>query len=290
MSASPPMPPDGARLLSDWGMRRSRRTGEQRMHAGMDLGHSSGRGAPILNIQVGVVERVLRNEDRRRAFNGYGNGVVVHHLADDTWALYAHMDTVDVAEGQPVDAGTRLGTMGNSSNDKFAGMAPHLHLEIRRRRSNGRTPFPSPYPRSVEVPFNNLDPRPWLEGKGLHFVRRGAFEVTPGSEMDQTRGAWSASPGVAGYEPARHRVDGWMVPESAVGALGSNGDDEEENAYEPPARFDRDVRFGLTPIEWAAAGTGALVLTGATVALVVRARMRPNRRPRLRRRRTTRRR
>jgi len=57
----------------------------------------------------------------------------------------------------------------------------------------------------------------------------------------------------------------------------------------PPARFDRDVRFGLTPLEWAAAGTGALVLTGTAVALAVRSRMRPNRRRRVRRRRTSRR-
>lgn len=214
--------------------------------------------------------------------------MVVHHPSDDTWALYAHMERVDVARGQSVSAGTRLGLMGNTSNGKFAGMAPHLHLEVRRRRRTGTTPFPSPYPQSVEQPFNNLDPRPWLESKGLRFANRGGFEITPGSEMDQGRAAW-AGPGVSGYDPyPRHAIGPWKVPESALGFLGDI--DEVENAYEPPARFDRDVRFGLTPVEWAAAGAGALVLTGTAVAFVVRSRMRPNRRrSRLRRRRTTRR-
>jgi hypothetical protein len=279
------------------------------MHAGMDLGHSAGRDAPILNVQPGMVERVLRDDDHGRAFNGYGNGVVVHHLADDTWALYAHMDNVEVTEGQPVNAGTRLGTMGGTSNGKFSGMAPHLHLEVRRRRSNGLTPFPSPYPQSVEQPFNNLDPRPWLEAKGLRFARRGGFEILPGSEMDQ--GGRAAVSGVDPYPQRRippwgggrlfpetalasfdgvdpypeQRIPPWggdrLFPETAL-ALGDEGGE-----YEPPARFDRDVRFGLTPVEWAAIGTGTIVTTGVAVALLVRSRRKrvsPNRRRRTSRR------
>lgn len=256
------------------------------MHAGMDLGHTDGAGTPVLNVQTGIVERVITDASPLRAFNGYGNGVVVHHPEDDTWALYAHMRDVAVTQGQAVPAGTRLGTMGNSSNGKFPGMGPHLHLELRRRRPNGRSPFPGPYPQSDRNPFNNLDPRPWMEGKGLRFMRRGGFEIQPGSEMAQTRPAWEGL-GLAGYDPyPRHRISAWEVPESALGQkpIVSDGDD---NAYEPPARFDRDVRFGLTPIEWAGVGTGALVLTGVAVAVVARARMRrrvaANRRRRRRR-------
>lgn len=295
MAASPPLPVEGGRLISDWGMRRGRRTGEERMHAGMDLGHPDGTGTPIYNVRRGVVERVLRNDDRRRAFSGYGNGVVVHHPDEDTWALYAHMDHVEVAEGQQVEPGTRLGTMGNSSNDKFPGMGAHLHLEVRRRRSNGLTPFPSPYPRSPQQPFNNIDPRPWLESKGLRFGSRGSFEIVPGSEMEQGRQMQSVS-GLMGVDPyPEMRVAPWgdkrRFPETSL-ALGQT--DDVGGEYEPPARFDRDVRFGLTPVEWAAAGTGALVLTGTAVAVVVRMRsgqrVVANRPRRRRRRRTSRRR
>jgi hypothetical protein len=244
------------------------------MHAGMDLGHPGGRGTPILNVQDGVVERVLRDDDQRRSFSGYGNGVIVHHEPDDTWALYAHMDQVDVEPGQRVSAGQRLGTMGNSSNGKFSGMGVHLHLELRRRRRNGLTPFPSPYPRSPQQLFNNIDPRTWLEGKGLSFLRRGGFEIAPDSEMARTRPLWE-NLGLMGVDPyPMSRFMSWKLPQTSLGT-----DEDIENEYEPPARFDRDVYLGLTPVEWAAAGAGALVLTGAAVALVVR-RVRPNRRRR----------
>lgn len=266
------------------------------MHAGMDLGHPDGRGAAIYNVQGGVVERVLEDSDRLPAFRGYGNGVVVHHPDDDTWALYAHMDRVDVAEGQRVEPGDQLGAMGNTSNGKFPGMGAHLHLELRQRRRNGLTPFPSPYPRSVRQPYNNLDPRPWLEGKGLRFGDRGSFEVQPGSEMD----AGQRMIAVSGVDPyPQMRIPPWgskrRFPETALAGLGQENL-SNENQYEPPARFDRDPRFGLTPIEWAAAGAGALVATGAGVAWFVRSRIgravRANvqRRRRRRARRTSRRR
>jgi len=290
-TAAPPLPPGSGRLLSDMGMRRGRTTGAQRMHAGMDLGHPGGTGTPVLNVQSGVVDRVLHDEERRlRAFNGYGNGVIVYHEPDDTWALYAHMDVVDVQPGQRVGAGHRLGTMGNTSNGKFRGMGPHLHLELRRRSRSGQPPFPGPYPRSPQQPFNNLDPRPWLQGKGLAFLRRGGFEIAAGSPMARSRPMWESLGGVDPYPTDRFM--GWKLPETSLAGLGQ-GDMDIENEYEPPARFDRDVYLGLSPVEWAAAGAGALVLTGTAVALVVRGSVRPNRfrrrRRRLKRRRTSRR-
>lgn len=291
MAASPPLPLDGGRLISDWGMRRGRRTGEQRMHAGMDLGHPDGAGTPIYSIRAGTVERVISDADRSRAFNGYGNGVVVYHPDQDSWALYAHMDHVTVSQGQHVDAGTQLGVMGNSSNGKFPGMAPHLHLEVRRRRPTGESPFPGPYPRSLQQTFNNIDPRTWLEAQGLRFAHRGGFDITPGSEMAQ-RGAL-APVGLFGVDPYPEMhiapFEGRRFPETAL-ALGQS---DEGGEYEPPARFDRDVYVGLTPVEWAAAGAGTLVLTGTAVAVVVRMRSGQrivSNRTRRRRRRTSRRR
>lgn len=256
----------------------------------MDLGHTGGRGTPVLAVQPGVVADVLSDSDRRRAYAGYGNGVVVHHPDDDTWALYAHMDRVDVAEGQQVSAGQQLGAMGNSSNGKFPGMGVHLHVELRRRRSNGQPPFPGPYPRSIRQPFNSLDPRPWMESRGLAFGSRGAFEIRPNTEMAMTRPVWS-SLGLMGVDPyPSHRISPWAsrrFPETAMAGLGEKAistADAESYPYEPPAHFDRDVRFGLRPIEWAATGAGVLVAVGTGVAFYVRRRMRPNRRRRTSRR------
>jgi hypothetical protein len=255
------------------------------MHAGMDLGHTAGRGAPILNVQEGTVFDVLRDDDSRRAYSGYGNGVIVHHPSDDTWALYAHLDRVEVQQGQRVSAGQRLGTMGASSNRKFPGMGVHLHIELRRRRPDGGAPFPGPYPQSVEQPRFSLDPRPWLESKGLRFASRGAFEVTPGSPMAATRQAWT---GLSGLDP--HPT---FAPLGKVASTPAPSPEDElgpENAYEPPARWDRDLHFGLSPLEWGVITAGTLVATGTVIAVVVGSRrVRANRRrPRLLRRRTSR--
>lgn len=248
------------------------------MHAGMDLGHPDGRGTPIYSVQGGTVERVIRDDDHSRAFGGYGNGVVVQHT-DDTWALYAHMDRVDVVEGQEIEAGAQLGTMGNSSNGKFRGMGVHLHLELRQRRPTGESPFPGPYPRSIQQPFNNLDPRVWMEGKGLRFHRRGGFEILPGTEM---AAGTAVSDGVSGLGT----LPRGLPQRRGLYPLALGAEALEEGAYEPPARFDRDVHLGLTPVEWAAAGASALVLTGTAVGLVV---MRSRRRgpPSVNRRRRT---
>jgi hypothetical protein len=254
------------------------------MHAGMDLGHPGGRGTPVLAVQKGIVEQVLSDADRSRGgFNGYGNGVIIHHPDDDTWALYAHLDHAMVEPGQQIIAGQQIGAMGNSNNGKFPGMGVHLHLELRKRKSSGASPFPGPYPQSPQNLYDNLDPHDWLAGKGLQFSRRGNFEIQPNSPMASTSSLWAnlGSVGLRGVDPyPKHRYLSWRIPETSLAGLGQ----EADNRYEPPAHFDRDVYFGLTPVEWAAAGSGVLVLTGTVVALVVRRRVKPNRRRGVRRR------
>lgn len=279
MNASPPLPPAGARLLSDMGFRRGRRTGEQTFHAGMDLGHPDGRGTPVLNVKRGTVERILQDSDRRPGFGGYGNGVIVYHPDEDVWTLYAHLDRVDVTQGQEVEPGSQVGTMGNSSNRKFPGMGVHLHFEVRRRTRAGRSPFPGPYR------TNNIDPRPWLAERGLAFGQRGAFEIQPDSRMAATRhlwenlGAFGTLPlkGIDPYPP--QTIEGMRFPSSAL----SDVDMDAENEYEP-VKFDRDVLFGLTPIEWGVVGAGALVVTGTAVGLLLRYRLRKPKANRRRRR------
>lgn len=247
------------------GMRRGRRTGEPTFHAGMDLGHADGLGTPVFAVQGGTVERVLSDASSARGFGGYGNGVIINH-GDGTWGLYAHLQHAQVARGQVVTAGQQVGTMGNSSNRKFHGMGVHLHLELRRGRPDGRSPFPGPY-RTF-----NLDPRPWLEAKGLRFGSRGSFEVIPGTAM-ASAGAPSTTIASAAANAKMASVAGLMG--CGCGSYVSSpslGQVDENEAYEPPARFDRDVYFGLTPVEWAAGGAGLLVATGVGVAALVRRR------------------
>jgi hypothetical protein len=226
----------------------------------MDLG--TGRaGSAVFAVQDGTVERILRDEDTNRRFEGYGNGVIVNHH-DGTWGLYAHLQRSLVPVGKVLRAGEQVGEVGSTSNGKFRGMGAHLHLELRRAKRDGSSPFPGPY-RTY-----NLDPRPWLESKGVRFGSRGAIEVQPGSPAAVTRPLWTA---LSGLPPVYRRG----IIEAAAGLSGLG--DDEANEYEPPARFDRDARFGLTPTEWAAAGAGALVLTAGAAALVLRSKLKSNR-------------
>lgn len=70
---------------------------------------------------------------------GYGNWVQlacplpeVIAQGEALWAsiLFAHLDTLDVANGQDVGLGEQLGTVGKTGNAAAAGINPHVHYEI----------------------------------------------------------------------------------------------------------------------------------------------------------------
>jgi hypothetical protein len=85
--------------------------------------------------------------------NGYGNYVIVRylneHLPESTkaalakrslpgahlYAMYAHLSSIDCAQGQTLVGGIRLGACGNTGNSS----GPHLHLEVRASFSPDET-------------------------------------------------------------------------------------------------------------------------------------------------------
>ncbi|MCB9593024.1 MAG: M23 family metallopeptidase [Sandaracinaceae bacterium] len=155
--------PDGFVPGSTYGVRVSPRTGRRTFHAGADF--LAPRGTPVHAVRAGIVERVTRNTLGRTRFGGYGRAVVVYHPDVERWSFYAHLDSVDVTEGQELRAGDPIGAVGNSCNRRFRGMATHLHFEVRGASYGGRSPFPGPYRR------HNQDPIEWLESMGVRFVR-----------------------------------------------------------------------------------------------------------------------
>lgn len=56
---------------------------------------------------------------------GFGNVVVIDH-GDGYSTLYAHLSTVETTEGQSVERGEAVGTVGVSGNTTI----PHLHFEV----------------------------------------------------------------------------------------------------------------------------------------------------------------
>lgn len=94
---------------------------KKRAHQGIDLGGS--RGIPILAAHTGVVVYA------GRAFKGYGKMVLVEYNGE--WAtLYAHLHKINVKEGQTVDPGEQLGTMGRTG--RATGV--HLHFELMQNK------------------------------------------------------------------------------------------------------------------------------------------------------------
>jgi len=106
-------------------------------HLGEDWVSAAGPGVayqkPVSSIGIGVVTLA---RDFRRA---WGNVIVIRHayleggqvkFAD---SLYAHLDKILVAEGQPVSRAQQIGTVGNAHGL----YAPHLHFEVHKNLTIG---------------------------------------------------------------------------------------------------------------------------------------------------------
>jgi len=88
-------------------------------HGGTD--YSAAEGTPVLAAADGTVAMVADQ------FFG-GNAVFVDH-GDGLVTMYMHMSRVDVAEGQPVRRGERVGAVGSTGR----ATGPHLHFGARWR-------------------------------------------------------------------------------------------------------------------------------------------------------------
>ncbi|MBP7964914.1 MAG: M23 family metallopeptidase [Caldilineaceae bacterium] len=87
-------------------------------HRGLDI--AAREGTLVTAADRGVVIRAGWNDQ------GYGNLVIIDHNIDYL-TLYAHLDQIDVAEGDIVAQGQVIGTVGSTGNST----GPHLHFEIR---------------------------------------------------------------------------------------------------------------------------------------------------------------
>lgn len=110
-------PLSGARrITSRFGWRAISVAGN-RYHAGLDLGAAT--GTPVLASREGTVVR-------SGWIGAYGNVIYLRH-ADGFETRYAHLARIDVAQGEAVQRGQRIGAVGSTG----ASTGPHLHLEVR---------------------------------------------------------------------------------------------------------------------------------------------------------------
>ena len=107
-------------VTSEWGDRESfeTKTGNTSPgHNGMDF--AAPKGTRVNSVMEGEVV-YLENQDSPY---GYGNYVIVKH-SNGTSTLYAHLDSIDVEVGQTLEAGQKLGEVG----DTGLSTNPHLHF------------------------------------------------------------------------------------------------------------------------------------------------------------------
>ncbi|MEH2322540.1 MAG: M23 family metallopeptidase [Nostoc sp.] len=112
-----------APITSLFGWRIHPITGNQRFHAGTDLGAPT--GTPVLAAAAGQVETA-------NWMGGYGLTVILNHKSAEQ-TLYGHMSEILVKPGQWVQPGTVIGLVGSTGNST----GPHLHFEIRHLTQDG---------------------------------------------------------------------------------------------------------------------------------------------------------
>ena len=130
-------PIDGARISSNYGMRRHPIAGYRRMHQGIDF--AAGYGTPVVAAADGVVVEARR-------WGGYGNWVRIRH--SDGWETgYAHLSRFGsgIRAGQRVQQGQLVAYVGSTG----ASTGPHLHYELWR---NGQRVNP----RGARVPQGTI--------------------------------------------------------------------------------------------------------------------------------------
>ena len=111
-------PLDGARLSSNFGMRKHPISGYNKMHKGVDFAAPS--GTPIYAGGNGVIEFAGNN-------GGYGKYIRIRHNNEYKTA-YAHLSGFKkgISKGVRVTQGDIIGYVGSTGNST----GPHLHYEI----------------------------------------------------------------------------------------------------------------------------------------------------------------
>ncbi|MES2960740.1 MAG: M23 family metallopeptidase [Pseudomonadota bacterium] len=110
-------PMEFSRVSSGFAMRFHPIMQKWRAHLGVD--YAAPTGTMVRTVGDGVVEFAGWQ-------NGYGNVVSIQH-GNERSTLYAHLSRIDVARGQRVEQGQRVGAVGSTGWST----GPHLHFESR---------------------------------------------------------------------------------------------------------------------------------------------------------------
>ncbi|MCD9098102.1 peptidoglycan-binding protein [Luteimonas fraxinea] len=140
-------------------------------HGGIDI--QGEVGDPIVAFAGGVVQVAPGNADA-------GNTVRIQH-DDGSMTKYFHLDAFSVRNGQRVEAGDQIGTMGRTGNTPAHGDT-HLHFELLR---DGRRVDPMPVLRGSEQTSAADVTRAALSAGALQLGANGAAVIALQEQLNQ---------------------------------------------------------------------------------------------------------
>ncbi|MBS1262573.1 MAG: Murein hydrolase activator EnvC [Calditrichaeota bacterium] len=108
--------PVRGRVIAEFGLQRNETTGTVTENPGIDI--QAGEGSEVLAVQSGICTRITY-------VRGFGNTVLLSH-EHGYYTVYAHLASVWVGEGERVEAGRVLGTVGRSGGAE----TPRLHFQV----------------------------------------------------------------------------------------------------------------------------------------------------------------
>ena len=112
-------PVRGYAINSAFGLRKLAIEAKARAHKGVDI--AAPKGTSVFTAAEGQVVRTGYDA------GGYGNFIEVRH-PNGMSTLYGHLSRIDVANGDAVAPGQRIGLVGSTGYST----GPHLHFEVRR--------------------------------------------------------------------------------------------------------------------------------------------------------------
>ena len=120
--------PVSSGISSRYGYRKNPFSEAREFHGGIDFRGET--GDEVVATADGVVDKAKRAK-------GYGKHIVVKHKKGYK-TLYGHLSKIEVAKGQRVTAGEKIGEIGSTGRSS----GPHLHYEITK---HGRRINPDKY-------------------------------------------------------------------------------------------------------------------------------------------------
>ena len=167
----------------------------------------------------------LRNDCTGFEYNSYGNYVLLQH-DNGEYTMYAHLyyNTVQVAYGQRVKKGQRLGYMGNTGTS-YGG---HLHFEI--RRANGYQIDPEQF-LNTDIP-NTYKWVQYYGGAWYYFVG-GNIDYSYNGVAKNEYGWWKITNGKVdfGFTGLAKNENGWWYLKDGKVDFTYNGIVKNENGW-----------------------------------------------------------